>query len=72
MDFDFQELWINIPFEIKVILLVLFGAILSGMVFVKDDNGKFFVHYIRCPYVSDDEEGVVLRRSKRLAEKNKK
>jgi hypothetical protein len=69
MDFDFQELWISIPFEIRVVLLVLFGAILSGMVFMKDDDGKYFVHYIRSPY--DEEDGIVLRRSKRLMGKPK-
>ena len=67
---ELMEIWYYIPFEIRVVLLVLFGAILSGMVFVKDDNGKFFVHYIRCPYLSDEED-VVLRRSKRLMDKPK-
>ena len=67
MDFDFQELWITIPFEIRVVLFVLIWAILSSMVFIKDDNGKFFVHYIRSPY--DEEDGIVLRRSKRLSNK---
>jgi hypothetical protein len=69
MDFDFQELWISIPFEIRVVLLVLFGAILSGMVFMKDDDGKYFVHYIRSPY--DEENEIGLRRSKRLMGKPK-
>ena len=68
---ELMEIWYYIPFEVRFVLLVLFGAILSGMVFVKDDNGKYFVHYIRAPYLSDEEEGIVLRRSKRLMGKPK-
>ena len=68
MDFSFQELWISVPFEIRFILLILFGAILSGMVFMKDDDGKYFVHYIRSPY-DEEEESIILRRSKRLSNK---
>ena len=68
MCYDFQELWINITFEIRFVLLVLTWAILSRMVFMKDDDGKYFVHYIRAPY---DEDEVVLRSSKRLMGKPK-
>ena len=77
MYFNFQLLsskldLISIPFELRAVFLIFVWLLLYKMMFLKDDNGKYFVHYIRSPYLSDDEDSVILRRSKRIVEKNKK
>jgi hypothetical protein len=59
---------LNLAFEFKAMLYVIFCAILIRLLFFENDGRKVFVHYIKNPY---DEENKSLRRSARLAEKNK-